>query len=278
MICFMGLTTIFLENSQQIQLKNIKIGMILEDGSVVVCVQKFSNSFPLYLYNSKIYVSGDHKVLENKKLILVSESLLSIKTTCCPPYVYSITTDTSHISIGGTIFIDFSQSKNVLINKTINSLILNHWNNGINGYAEETNYLEQGFDGDTKIKLNNGNTRLMKDIIIGDFLENNNIVIGKVYLNPKFFKFYEFGGVNVSSNTKVYDISYWKNIECVEHAEELETKPKCVVNVATTSGMLIIKNSYFLDYLESRNNKVNIEITKLGDIGYYADKNFNIQN
>ena len=89
----------------------------------------------------------------------------------------------------------------------------------------------------------------------------------KVELDPYYFLFYEFCGVIVSSNTKVYDNIYWKNIECVSYAEATKT-PNSVFNLITEKGIIKCKNNYFLDYSEKKHYGIVDEVNKLLDIGF----------
>ena len=270
MKCFMGLTSIFLKDSSQCKIRNLTIGAELEDNSKVIAIQKFQNTENLYLYKNIFYISGDSKVLENNVSVLIKNSTLSIETTCNPPFVYGITTNTATINIRGTVFVDYNESKNIYINKTINSLILNFWNNKKEKSIEFSKgvfYLENGFAGDTKFNLNCGTQKTIKDLLIGEILENNNKIIGKVELDPYCLLFYEFCGVVVSSNTKVYDDIYWKNIECVSHAEPTQ-KPQSAFNLITEKGIIKCKNNYFIDYMEKKDDILKNEIEKLLEIGF----------
>lgn len=267
---FMGLVSVFLFDSSQCKMKDLKIGMILEDGSRIICVQKFKNIENLYLYNNKIYVSGDSKAVENGVSIFVKNSMLSTETGCKPPIGYCVTTSTGIINIRGNVFIDYNESNNIFINKTINSVVLNFWNHQKEEsveFAKGVIFLENGFDGNTKLNMQTGAGKSIKNVLIGDVLENNNIVVGKIELDPHYFLFYEFCGVIVSSNTKVFDDIYWKNIECVSHAEPVK-KPEKAFNLITEKSIIKCKNNYFLDYTEKKDYSMGDEINKLLDIGF----------
>ena len=265
----MGLTSVFLYDSSQCKMQDLKIGMILEDGSRIISVQKFKNIRPLYLYNNKIYVSGNCKAIENDVSVLVKNSMLSSETSCQPPFGYCVTTSTGVINIRGNVFIDYNESKNVFINKTINSIVLNFWNNKKDAtkFSKGVLYLENGFAGNTKLHMQDGSVKVIKDLIIGDVLENDNAIIGKIELDPYNFLFFEFCGVVISSNTKVFDNLFWKNIECVAHTEGVQ-KPEKMYNLVTEKSIIKCKNNYFLDYTEKKDYVMGNDINKLLDIGY----------
>ena len=269
----MGLTSVFLYDSSQCKMRDLKIGMILEDGSRIISVQKFKNIQNLYLYNNKIYVSGNCKAIENDVSVLVKNSMLASETSCQPPFGYCVTTSTGVINIRGNVFIDHNESKNIFINKTINSIVLNFWNNkkDTTKFSKGNVYLENGFAGNTKLHMQDGSIKVIKDLIIGDILENNNTIIGKIELDAYYFLFFEFCGVVVSSNTKVFDNMFWKNIECVAHAEGVQ-KPEKMYNLVTEKSIIKCKNNYFLDYTEKKDYVMGNDINKLLDIGYTTSR------
>jgi len=271
---FLGLTSIFLKNSSQIHINNLKIGMVLEDDSKIICLQKMINYHPLYLYKNRVYLSGESKVIENGHSIYIKDSTLSVETSCKPEFIYGISTSSSIISIRGLTFIDYSQSRNVFINKTINSLILSLWNNGkeeSDNFSKGVVFLEHGFGGNTKFKMADGTFKKIHNLEIGDILENKNPIIGKIELDPNMFLFYDFCGVVATSNTKVYDDIVWKNIEYAQYTEPI-VKPIKAFNIITKKGLIKCKNNYFLDYAEVKNDMIAGEIEKLLDLGFHFNK------
>ena len=266
----MGLTTIFLKDSSQCKLKDINIGTILESGATVVCKQKILNTDPLYLYKNRIYISGDHRIIENQIILTARESTLSIETSCSPEYLYCITTNTGFINIRGDTFADYSENRNIYLNKTTNDLILNFWNlkkPDATKFSKGLVFLEHGFSSETIFGLQDGTKKCIENIVIGDVLEDNNKVIGFIELDPYYFLFYEFCGVIISSNMKVYDDIYWKNIECVTHAK-MTPKPLKVFNIMTVKSLIKCKNNFFLDYHHVNNNEIRSEINKLNNLAF----------
>ena len=60
---------------------------------------------------------------------------------------------------------------------------------------------------------------------------------------------------------------YWKNIECVSHAEPVD-RPEKAFNLITEKSIIKCKNNYFLDYTEKKDYVMCDEINKLLDIGF----------
>lgn len=267
--CFAGLTSIKLKDGKEVYFRDLQIGMKLLDGIVIVCCHKFKNEAALFLYDNKYYMTGGHKVLEDNKWILVRNSKKSFFTEFIPPFVYCITTTTGTFTIDNTMFKDFSESRNPFINKTINSLILTHKNSPFIDstiWSYPCEYLEHGFASNTLLRTMEGHDVKIENIQIGDTLAYGGKVLGKVQLLPHIFKIYNYNGIIVSSNTKVWDKKIWKNIECVEDIEYYQETPLKLFNIITTDRVLSIGKHFFMDYLETSDIDINNEIDKLLDI------------
>ena len=267
LFCFSGNQEFWLFNNKMTYIREISVGDILLDGSVVIATHKFSNNQPIYLYKKKFKVTALHRVFENNKWTYIKDSVNATITNLIPPFVYCISTNTGIINLAGNKFKDYSESHNIYCNKTINSLILNYYN----GYcidssklAYPTKYLEHGFAGNTIIRTINGNKELQY-LKVNDILYNNDKVIGIVKLNPKFFKFYIFQNIVVSSNIKVLNNNMWSNIEILKDIQETE-RPINVYHIITESGFVYINDTKFLDYLEIKDEYVNSKIDEIIDI------------
>tara|TARA_B110000208_G_scaffold25086_1_gene32269 strand:- start:1055 stop:2434 length:1380 start_codon:yes stop_codon:yes gene_type:complete len=266
LFCFSGNQQLWLFNNRTVTIKEISIGDILLDGSVVIATHKFINTQPIYLYKNKFKLTALHRVFELDKWVYIKDSPFAHITTLIPQYVYCISTNTGIINISGHKFKDYSESHNIYCNKTINSLILNYYNGYFIDSSElsfSSKYLEHGFSGEAIINTLNGNKKISA-IRISDILLNDDTVLGIVELNPKFFKFYLFNNIIVSSNMKVFHDSKWVNIEMIDNIEET-TAPATVFHIITESGYVYINNHTFLDYLEIKDEYVNNKIDEIID-------------
>lgn len=254
LFCFCGDTELSLFTSRKTKIKDVEVGDVLHNGATVIAKQKFLNSNYLYDYNG-VYLTGDHIVNENNKWIFVKNSLVSCLTSERPEYVYCISTSNATININNTLFKDYSEICDKKINYTINSLILWYLNKDLNtpptsNYAEEVKYNDQGFLGSTKIEMNNGEYKQIKDIGIGDILYNDNKVIGVVELYGKYFKFYDDRGVCVTSNIKTKFGGIWRNIENTP-AELVKIRPEKAYNLVTQNGRIpVFFAKEYRDYIE----------------------------
>jgi hypothetical protein len=135
--CFGGDTIIQLSTGESKQIKNIKIGDILSDGSIVTGTLFFrkesdSGQDPIYRYINRdsnqlqdIYVTGHHPVYENGERILVKDSKnFTVDHHFSTDYVYCLNTNTNKIVIDGICFSDFSESSDMKLYQKVNSMML----------------------------------------------------------------------------------------------------------------------------------------------------------
>ena len=132
----------------------------------------------MYKLNNVI-VSDTHIVKYNKKWIRVSEHPRAILIESYnEPYLYCLNTSSKTIVINNRIFTDWDEIYGNDIKKVINNNIIK-----INDLKDIHTYLDCGFNSLTKIKLQNGVYKEIKNIEIGDILENGEIVYGVVEIN-----------------------------------------------------------------------------------------------
>jgi len=119
--CFHPETNIKLKDGTIKYIKNVDLGDILEDGSIVESVMKIDNKkdkLPLYkikesgINNTDIYVTGSHLVYDKnlKKFIQTkdySNAIISTDTTIQTDWFSCLITDTHHIPIGKELFWDW---------------------------------------------------------------------------------------------------------------------------------------------------------------------------
>lgn len=109
-VCFSPHTLLTLQTNEKKKIKHIKLGDILENGSKIIGVLKFTNKD--YMYKSKInkniFVTGKHYVQYNDKFIHVeAHPDFSITNKICP-IVYNLITDNHLIPIQEYLFWDYN--------------------------------------------------------------------------------------------------------------------------------------------------------------------------
>jgi hypothetical protein len=115
--CFHPDTKIKLQNNTIKYIKDIDLGDILENGSVVESVMRINNKqnpIPLYvikneILNENIYVTGSHLVFDisQQKFIKVENYSKAIKSTKKTEWFSCLITNDHHIKIGQEIFWDW---------------------------------------------------------------------------------------------------------------------------------------------------------------------------
>lgn len=148
------------------------------------------------LYNLHgVIVSDSHIVKYNDKWVRVDEHPCAVKIEQYnEPYLYCINTENKTIEINNTLFTDWDEIydedlekiknvkiKNILFesNKTLNYSMDDIFVNNLDIHR----YLDGGFEQTTEIKLKNGVTKNIKNISIGDILENGERVYGYVEID-----------------------------------------------------------------------------------------------
>ena len=112
--CFGKNTVLILKNNKKVKIQNIKLGSILEDGSIVKAKIKVSSkNIPMYNLNGVI-VSDSHyvsltpnKIHDKNQWIQVKNHLLSKVIDYSEPYLYCLSTSSKKILIKDMYFLDW---------------------------------------------------------------------------------------------------------------------------------------------------------------------------
>jgi hypothetical protein len=268
--CFIEDTPIQLLNGRIKLIKEIDINDILSDGSEIIAVHKFINHGDEDIYNYKnVFVTGDHLVSEYNKWIPVKNSLLGYKSNLKTEFLYCISCTSGRLYIKNVLFKDYSESKNKLLNFTVNSLVLldlNKYKFNPEVYSNDNKYLEHCFCSETMIEMNNSTLKRIKDIKLGDKLKNNNQVVGYIRFKPSIFDFYEDNNVLVSSNMKILENEIWKNVE-KSRARKVTYKPREAYNLVTSDNTIpIFIGKEYRDYTETADVFTNRNIEQIVSI------------
>lgn len=125
--CFHPDTKIKLKNGNTVYMKDINLGDVLENGSIVDATMKLDNKtkpIPLYVIKSAgvnkedIYVTGAHLVFDKtvNKFVKVEDYSKAIKTQMVIDWFSCLITSDNKISIGSELFWDW-EDDDVLINQ-----------------------------------------------------------------------------------------------------------------------------------------------------------------
>jgi len=179
--CFDKDTKIKLNDGSIKKISEIKVGdILLDNNEVTACIKVETKGSAIYNLDD-IIVSNSHIVQYKGKWIPVSKHPDAIRYAFYgEPYLYCLNTSNKIIQIGNCKFTDWDE----IYDNDIHEIMVNTFI-PINNLNEIHNKLHSGFKGDTKIKLYNTKFVDIKDIIIGDILENEEEVYGIVEINGK---------------------------------------------------------------------------------------------
>jgi len=236
----------------------------------------------MYIYKN-IIVSGDHLVLENNKWIRVCNSKNAIFIPQYNErYIYCLQTEFNVILINDTIFSDYMEINDIILNNKINNLIKNHLNNEANynniGNKETFNDSQniRGFSGDTLIKIyDNKNKNCIEkkisNIEIGDFIINDKKYVKvtgiiKFYNdNVKLFNyFYNIPEIIVSGSQLVFENNKWIMVCESKYSSKFNNNlnVEYLYNLCTEDNILPINNIKFRDFNETNDIDINNTINK----------------
>jgi hypothetical protein len=126
------------------------------------------------------------------------------------------------------------------------------------------------FDEKTKIKMNNDEYKMIKDIQVNDILYNNNKVISKLLIETGNTQMYKFHGNIISENQVVFYNNSWIKIKDILDQYNIPifnyNKP-FIYCLTTEQGTIVLENDVLTrDYWESssRNELMSIYVKKLG--------------
>jgi len=174
--CFDECTLITLINGNNVYIKDIHVGDKLKNGSYVTSKFKVTSAnMKIYILNN-IIVSESHLVKYNSKWIRVNEHPSAKEIKYDNPFLYCLNTSNKIIELNKIVFSDWDE----IVDNKLN--ILNKKNKNIHNLENIHEYLDDGFEENTEIKLYK-TKKLIKEIQIGDILENGTIVYGLVEID-----------------------------------------------------------------------------------------------
>lgn len=179
--CFDKDTEIMMNDGSIKKIFEIKTGDILIDNNEVTACIKVESKGSLIYNLDGIVVSNSHIVKYMGKWIPVSKHPDAIKYAYyTEPYLYCLNTTNKTIQINKYTFTDWDE----IYDNDINEILVNPFVS-ITKLNEIHCKIDSGFKEDTKIKLNDGTLRDIKNINVSDILENGEEVYGIVEINGK---------------------------------------------------------------------------------------------
>ena len=193
--CFDKNTRIKMNNGTYKTIHELQVGE-KNAGNYLITAKILVETNGSVMYNlNDVIVSDSHLVKYNNKWMRVDEHPHAVKIEeYDEPYLYCINTENKLIEINGNIFTDWDEIYDDELEKIKNVKIKNvmfNSNKTLNYSMDDLNvnnldihrYLDGGFDKNTKIILKNGVIKNIKNISIGDVLENGERVYGCVEID-----------------------------------------------------------------------------------------------
>lgn len=252
--CFDEDTLITMHDGKKKRIVDIRVGeKLLDDNEVTACMKVETKGSELYNLHG-VTVSDSHIVLYKDKWICVSKhpEAVTLETAYNKPYLYCLNTSKKMININDCIFTDWDE---IYLNNQFNAI----QKNGevpIRGLKDIHTFMDGGFTGDTKIKLKNGAYKEIKDIDVGDILDNGERVYGIVKINGATVSdVYEYnlgenlvveGGPNLvicEKNTGVSTLT----LDAI-YKSTIERKPTELFHLLTDTKTFTIGHVSFYDY------------------------------
>ena len=207
--CFDECTQIPLLDGTKKHIKDIQVGDKLVNGTYITAkLTVTSANMKMHKLNN-IIVSESHLVNYKDKWIRVSEHPEAVLIDYCKPFLYCLNTSNKTIELNGLLFSDWDE----IIDQSVYDKLKNK-NPDILNLENIHEYLDDGFEETVLVKMYDGKKTCIKNIQIGDVLDDFSIVYGLVeidatklrkYKNKKFEKIYHLlttNGYFKITNTK----------------------------------------------------------------------------
>jgi hypothetical protein len=280
--CFDKNTRIVMNDGTEKIIQNIAVGDVLANNNVVTgkIIVETKGSIMYKLDN--IIVSNSHMIKYLDKWITVAKHPKAKKNAYYQePYLYCLNTSDKTILVNDYLFSDWDE----ITDKDINTI---QQNSNYIFYEKHDIHklLDGGFVENTEIKLKNGSIKCIKDIRIGDILENNEYVYGiveidGVNLNEQYTYYLGNQIIEGGPNLTICDknISIWttinlaqKNDNCLvkqinykKQKDKIETK---LYHLLTNTDTFNVNQIKFYDYNASIDLFLDKNIGKLLSMKY----------
>jgi hypothetical protein len=263
--CFDKNTILLMKDGRKKKISDICVGDDLYyDGFVNSVIKVDTKGSIMYNLNNTI-VSDTHLVLYKDKWIRVKDHPDAIKIDdYTEPYLYCLNTQTKTIFINSNLFSDWDE----LVGEQLTKILKTAYSKKINS-NEIHHFLDSGFDGSTKIKLQNGDVKEIKCIEVGDRLVNNELVYGIVEIDGSTIRNqYEYilgknNFIKGSQNINYYDEN--KNIvstmalDEIKYKKLLKNKKEKLYHLITDTKTFYINKIQFCHY----NTTIDLFLEKL---------------
>lgn len=186
--CFDKNTKIKMLDGSYKSIENMQCGDILYNNVKITAKMRLNAKDSIMYELNGIIVSGSHRVFyENKWIFVKDYPCIKPILNYSEPYLFCLNTTSKTIIINDFIFCDWDELYDCNLEQILNCKITNKLKHNNNLIIKETNnihfYIDNGFTSDTIITLENGISKCINQIEIGDILVNNDVVYGTVEID-----------------------------------------------------------------------------------------------
>jgi hypothetical protein len=243
--CFDKNTMIEMEDKSKINISKIKIGDKLIGGNIVTGKIKVESKGSKMYHLNNIIVSDTHIVNYNNKWIRICDHPEAIYIhDYNEPILYCLNTSFKNIFINDTLFTDWDEIYNK--SKIFNEV--NKYPYFFTNHSFIHKLFDSGFSENTLIELSDGSFKKIKDIRIGEKLEDEIIVYGIVEIDGQNLKeqsIYNINQINIIGTNlfPLIDASIIKQTQV-----EYTCKQKKMYHLLTNKHIFCVNKMYFHDY------------------------------
>ena len=251
--CFDKETDILLKDGSSKKIININVGdELYHDGKVTSKIKVETKGSEMYSLNN-IIVSDTHLIHYRGEWIRVNNHHDAKKIIDYnEPYLYCLNTESKQLFINNILFSDWDE----LVRDKLSSVMKNSKYNILENSSDIHKYFDSGFFGSTKIKLKNNINTPIKDIKVGDILENGEKVYGIVEICGKSLKnqFEYILGKNIfikgGPNINIIENNIQKTTLMMDSkkCKKVDKKDDILYHLITDTGFFYIENFKFCDY------------------------------
>ena len=251
--CFDENTKITMHDGTQKKISEVQAGDILFNNNEVTSTLKLTSKDSKMYKLGNIIVSDTHTVKHENNWVKVPEHPDAVAyETYDKPYLYCLNTTSKTITIDKYIFTDWDE----IYEKCWESIKSNKYLK-IYNFKDIHYELDSGFSEFTEIKLKNGITKKIKNILIDDVLENGGKVYGLVKINGNNInEQYKYnlgknsvveGGPNITICDSKFSFKTTLDSEFKSKCK-LETKHSLLYHLLTDTKKIKIGDICFYDY------------------------------
>jgi hypothetical protein len=200
--CFDKNTIFKLSDGTEKIISELKVGDVLEDGSIINCHLTLEASNETMYQLNNIIVSGTHPVLFNNQWIPVSKHPNVEKIINYPEkYIYCLNTSNKKIIINNITFSDWDD----ILNENRYQILLHNFKH--KQLKNIHKYYDKGFSDSTLVKMFDGSFKVISEIKVGDILDKFIQVYGIVRIQSSDLIY-----GNLLDNERNHDLGFFYNL------------------------------------------------------------------